>query len=70
MQFKCFTQNEKLEWLENSKCSPWSATDHSIRAFESEAYNTYTAFQIAYSVYFVTNGSIEFKYRKDTKHSY
>jgi hypothetical protein len=52
------------------KCTPWKANDNTLKAWETQAYNTYSAFEITYSAYFKTKGSIEFKYRKDTKNSY
>lgn len=37
---------------------------------ETEAFNTYTAFEMTYNAYLKTPGLIEFKYRKDSKNSY
>jgi hypothetical protein len=52
------------------KCTPWKATPKSLKAWETEAYNTYTAFEVTYTAYLKTNGTVEFKYRKDSKGSF
>jgi hypothetical protein len=54
------------------KCTPWHSSEGgtSIIAKETEAYNTYTAFEMTYNAYLRTAGSVEFKYRKDSKKSY
>lgn len=53
------------------KCTPWSSTTNgrTVKAHITEAYNTYTAFEMEYSAQLKTKGFVEFKYRKDSKSS-
>lgn len=53
-------------WVKNANCTPWTATNESIKAGEAWAFDTTVAFEITYSAYFVTPGYVEFKYRKDS----
>lgn len=53
------------------KCTPWhSSGSKTIKAQETKAYNTYTAFELTYNAYLRTPGQVTFKYRKDSKTSY
>lgn len=72
VEYDCYYQDDTLRWVQNMKCTPWQASEggKSIVARETEAYNTYTAFELTYNAYLRTAGSIEFKYRKDSKRTY
>jgi hypothetical protein len=48
------------------KCTPWQPTSKSIKASDSEAYDTFVAFKMTLNYYFENEGEIEFRYRKDT----
>jgi hypothetical protein len=56
------------------KCTPWQAAPNgakTLKAGVTEAFNTYTAWELTYNAYFRTpGGTVEFKYRKDSKSSY
>ena len=41
-----------------------------MRAQETQAYNTYTAYEVTYNVHIRTPGYVEFKYRKDSRSSF
>lgn len=49
------------------KCVPWTATSKTIKAYETQVFDTFTAFKITLSFYFENEGEVEFRYRKDTK---
>ena len=66
MSFDCF-YNDFNFWHQNENCEPWKGTSTSIKAYKSDVKDAYAAFQIFYTVEFVTTGTIEFKYRKDAK---
>lgn len=70
IELDCFYQDESLQWIENMKCTPWQAdpVSKTLRAQFTEAYNTYTAFEVTYNAYLKSNvGKVEFRYRKDTR---
>jgi hypothetical protein len=68
--FECYYTDSHYNWVESSKCHSWFSTGSSIKAYESETYNAYVAFEITIPLYFVKSGQIEFKYKKDTQRTY
>lgn len=52
------------------KCTPWKASGKTVKAEDTEAFNTYTVFDLSMTFYLKKQGAIEFKYRKDSKYGY
>lgn len=71
MEFSCYHQDENFKWIQNIKCTPWSPNKmnggKTLKASETKAFNTYTAYEMTYNAYLKTPGFVEFKYRKDSK---
>ena len=69
MEFDCYYQDETFRWIQNIKCTPWNASPggKSIKAQETHAFNTYTAYELTYNIHLKTPGTVEFKYRKDSR---
>lgn len=60
-----------MKWIQNSKCTPWEpSAQKTLKAQDTEVFNTYTAYELTYNAYLKTPGFVEFKYRKDTGNSY
>ena len=54
------------EWQKNEGCTPWHKTGTSLKAYSSEIDDVTIDFDLIYPVYFDVEGSVEFKYRKDS----
>lgn len=54
------------EFFKNDYCTPWSRTGTSLKAYQSDVDEAFVDFDLIYPVYFDEEGSVEFKYRKDT----
>ena len=50
----------------NESCTPWSRTGTSLKAYQSSMSDVLVDFDLTYPVYFDEQGSVEFKYRKDS----
>jgi hypothetical protein len=70
MEFTCYHQDETFKWVENVKCTPWAPSKtnggKTLKAQETKALGTYTAYEMTYNAYLKTAGYVEFKYRKDS----
>ena len=55
-----------MEFGKNEDCTPWSRTGTSLKAFESDWNEVIVDFDLSLPVFFEEEGSVEFKYRKDT----
>ena len=71
MEVDCYYQDETFRWIQNIKCTPWKATSggKTLKAQDTQAFNTYTAYELTYNVNIKTAGYVEFKYRKDSRSS-
>ena len=58
--------NEYMEYLKNEDCMPWSRTGTSLKAYKSDVSDVLVDFDLTYPVYFDEEGSVQFKYRKDS----
>ena len=47
-------------------CTPWTRTGTSLKAYESAMTDVLVDYDLSYPVYFDEDGSVEFKYRKDS----
>jgi len=67
MEASCLIHSkETKEFLKNEMCLPWSRTGTSLKAYESLVSDVLVDFDLSYPVYFDEEGSITFKYRKDS----
>lgn len=58
--------NEFAEFLKDEDCKPWSRTGTSLKAYSAEISDVLVDFDLSYPVYFDEDGSVQFKYRKDS----
>ncbi len=70
IQYDCYYQDESFKWIQNKKCTPWRPEGKALKASETQAYNTYTAYELTISVKMKTAGYVEFRYRKDSRASF
>ena len=50
----------------NDKCTPWSRTGTSLKAYQADLNEVMVDFDLSYPVFFDEPGTVEFKYRKDS----
>ena len=53
-------------YYKDEECTPWSITGTSLKAYKANITDVLVDFDLTYPVYFDEEGSVEFKYRKDT----
>ena len=58
--------NNNEYFYKNEDCLPWSRTGTSLKAYQSNVMDVLVDYDLTYPVYFDGEGSVEFKYRKDS----
>ncbi|CDW88741.1 UNKNOWN [Stylonychia lemnae] len=66
IDFECFYENQNYQWISNTNCEPWIATQKSIKGGKSVLMNANVAFKITLTSYFEQNATVEFRYKKQT----
>ena len=54
------------DYKRNESCTPWQRTGTSLKAYSSTVSDVIVDFELSYPVFFDEEGSVSFKYRKDT----
>ena len=54
------------EFPPNFGCEPWTVTETSLKAYAAYVNDVLVDFVLTYPVYFQKEGSVEFKYRKES----
>jgi len=68
MEQSCQVQASTADnfYYRDEDCLPWSRTGTSLKAYASSVTDVLVDFDLSYPVFFDEEGSVEFKYRKDS----
>ena len=58
--------SDAIEYYKDEDCIPWSRTGTSLKAYDAAVSDVLVDFDLTYPVYFEDEGTVEFKYRKDS----
>ena len=66
MEPSCQVLSEGVQYWKNEACKPWSPTGTSLKAYSSHVSEVLVQYDLTYPVVFDEDGSVQFKYRKDS----